>query len=319
MSKRVLTVYWSQSGQTERVAHSMVAPLEADPSIEVVHARLQPEVAYPFPWTVTRFLDVFPESVHLDPPPMQPLALGDEGEDFDLVILVYQVWFLSPCPPITGFLRSQQGHRILRNTPVVTVTACRNMWLTAQQKVKALLAEAGAVHRDHVAVVDPGPPLATFITTPRWLLSGNRGREDGWLPPAGLNEEQIAGMARFGRALRQALAQDQECLDAPMLTGLEAAPVDRRFITSEAIGHRSFFIWGKLIRAVGRQGQRRRRPVLYLYMLFLIAMIVTVVPISLLVQGIARPLMARRLDAKQRAHEAPSGAGRERMDIFDGE
>ncbi|MDQ2070006.1 dialkylrecorsinol condensing enzyme [Natronospira bacteriovora] len=317
MSKRVLTVYWSQSGQTERVARSMVAPLEAADGVEVVHARLRPRMDYPFPWTVTRFLDVFPESVHLDPPPMDELDLPHE--DFDLVILVYQVWFLSPCPPVTGFLKSDQGRRLLRDTPVVTVTACRNMWLTAQEKVKGLLAEAGARLTDHVAVVDPGPPLATFITTPRWLLSGDQGRADGWLPPAGLREHQIRGMARFGHALVDGLARDVERAGQSMLTGLLAAPVDRRFIISERIGHRSFYLWGKLLRAVGRQGQRRRRPVLYLYMVFLVAMIITVVPVSLLLQRIARPLLARRLEERQRYFEAPSGAGRERMEAFHGE
>lgn len=318
MSKRILVVYWSQSGQTEKIARSMVAPLE-EAGMTVVHKRLEPAVEYPFPWSVIRFLDVFPESVHLDPPAMAPLFDAGESTDFDLVIVVYQVWFLSPSPPVTGFLKSEEGRRVLRDTPVVTVTACRNMWLTAQEKVKAMLDDAGARHRDHVAVTDPGPPLATFITTPRWMLTGRRGERGGWLPPAGVSEEQIRGMARFGRALLDGLSRDAEREDTPMLSGLAAAPVDRRFIMSETIGHRSFRIWGKLIRLFGRQGQKRRWPVLYVYMVFLILMIVTVVPVSLLIQAVARPLLAGRLAEKQRAFESPSGAGRERMEVFDGE
>lgn len=318
MSKRILVVYWSQSGQTEQVARSMVAPLE-DAGMTVVHKRLEPAVAYPFPWSVTRFLDVFPESVHLDPPPMAPLFGQGESTAFDLVIVVYQVWFLSPSPPVTGFLKSGEGRRVLRDTPVVTVTACRNMWLTAQEKVKAMLADAGARHLDHVAVTDPGPALATFITTPRWMLTGRRGERGGLLPPAGVSDEQIRGMARFGRALADGLSRDAERQGGAMLTGLAAAPVDRRFIMSETIGHRSFRIWGKLIRLFGRQGQKRRWPILYVYMIFLVLMIVTVVPVSLLIQTIARPLLAGRLAEKQRAFEAPSGGGREKMDAFDGE
>lgn len=318
MSKRILVVYWSQSGQTERVARAMVEPLEAA-GHDVVHGRLRPSIRYPFPWTVTRFLDVFPESVHLDPPAMEPLFPDQAPERFDLVIIVYQVWFLSPSPPVTGFLQSEEGRRILADTPVVTVTACRNMWLTAQEKVKAMLADAGARHRDHVAVTDPGPALATFVTTPRWLLSGHRGRPGGLFPPAGLDADQIRGMARFGRALEQALSRDEERKAPPMLSGLGAAPVDRRFIMSETIGHRSFKVWGRLIRLFGRQGQKRRWPVLYVYMIFLVAMILTVVPVSLLIQAVARPLLSGTLRRRQQAFEAPSGAGRERMEAFDGE
>jgi len=317
MTKRVLVVHWSQTGQTDRVAEAMVAPLEAAREVELVHGCLKPRADYPFPWTVSRFLDVFPESVHLDPPEMEALPLDDEA--FDLIIIVYQVWFLSPSLPISGFIQSEQGQRILKGKPVVTVTACRNMWLTAQEKMKTLLSQAGARHLDHVALVDPGPPLATFITTPRWMLTGNRGDAQGRLPPAGLRESQIQGSRRFGHALLDALRRDEEEGSGPLLHGLGAAAVDRRFIMSEAIGHRSFRLWGHLIRAVGRQGQRRRRPVLYLYMVFLILMILTVVPVSLLLQAVARPLLAARLKRRQLLLEQPSGAGRERMEEFDRE
>ena len=50
-------------------------------------------------------------------------------EQFDLVILAYQVWYLAPSGPITAFLKSEAGRRLLHGRPVVTVIACRNMWL----------------------------------------------------------------------------------------------------------------------------------------------------------------------------------------------
>jgi hypothetical protein len=309
--KRILVVYYSQSGQLQRAARAVAAPLlAAGHAVDFV--ALEPAKPYPFPWPFWQFLDAFPESVYLDPPPLKP---WQAGSDYDLVILAYTVWFLSPAPPITAFLKSEAGRALLKNTPVVTLTACRNMWVLAQEEVKKLLAEAGARHCDHVALTDPGPSLATFITTPRWMLTGRRDARWG-LPAAGLSEQQIAGSARFGRALAQALAQNRLDGARPALAGLRAAEVDPALLASEKIGRRSFRLWGKLVRSTGGPGALTRRPVLAAYVAFLVLMIVTVVPASLLIRALLKPLLRNRLDAQAAAYEQPSGRGAERMREF---
>jgi hypothetical protein len=103
----------------------------------------------------------------MDPPELQPVAFDPDGR-FDLVIIAYQVWFLSPSLPVTGFLKSEAA-RVLKGKPVVTLIVCRNMWLTAQEKMKTLIASKGGHLIDNVALVDRGAPWTTFVTTPRWL------------------------------------------------------------------------------------------------------------------------------------------------------
>ncbi|HUR28427.1 MAG TPA: dialkylresorcinol condensing enzyme, partial [Planctomycetota bacterium] len=151
--KRVLVVQYSQSGQLCDVLSSLTAPLAADPSIELTIETLRPVTPYPFPWPVLRFFDTFPEAIYLDPPPLQELAV-DPARRFDVVILGYQAWFLSPSLPVTAFLKSPEASRLLRDTPVVTVVACRDMWLMAQERVKELLAAVGARLVGHVALTD---------------------------------------------------------------------------------------------------------------------------------------------------------------------
>src|SRR5258708_12814551 len=92
-----------------------------------------------------------PESVLLEPPALEPLSVRP-GEPFDLVVLAYQVWFLAPSGPITAFLKSEAGRQLLRGRPVVTLIACRNMWLTAQEAVNRLIAQPAA----------PLPPTPAF-------------------------------------------------------------------------------------------------------------------------------------------------------------
>ncbi|HEY6241480.1 MAG TPA: dialkylresorcinol condensing enzyme [Burkholderiales bacterium] len=303
--KRVLVVHFSQTGQLARVARRLVSPLAEAGDMELVEETLHPRRPYPFPWSLWSFLDAMPETVLLDPPALEPLAVRAD-ERFDLVVLAYQVWYLAPSGPITAFLKSESGKRLLHGRPVVTVIACRNMWLLAQEKVKRLIQEAGGRLLDNVAFTDQGGTLATFVTTPRWLLTGRRNAFWG-LPAAGVAEGEIAGADRFGLALVAALRAGRESQDAPLLAGLGAARVDPQLIFSERAAQRAFYVWSRLIRLGGPAGSPWRVPLLALFCAYLVAMIVAVVPLSLLLQRLARPLFARRLQSLQTYYELPSG------------
>jgi hypothetical protein len=308
--KKVLVIQYSQSGQLTRLTEQITAPLQADPRIRVQVLTLAPQKPFPFPWPFFTFLDAFPESAHLVPPPLAPLSLtGDE--DFDLIVLPYQVWFLAPSQPVTAFLKHPVARQVLRGKPVVTVIACRNMWLMAHDKLKGLLADAGARLIDNVVLTDPGPTMATFFTTPRWVLTGNQAGFWG-MPPAGLNEAQIKGSRRFGLALRDALVANREKGTQPLLAGLGAVQVEPRLYISERAGSRSFHIWGKLLMAAGRPGAWQRKPLLLLYVTFLIVMIITVVPTSLALQALLRPFMGGWLTKIKAQFEQPSGSSTER-------
>ncbi len=303
--KRILLVHFSQTGQLARVARSLASPLSAADDIELVEEVLRPRETYPFPWPLWTFLDAMPESVLLDAPALEPLSVRADTR-FDLVILAYQVWYLAPSGPMAAFLRSDAARSLLRGRPVVTLIACRNMWLLAQETVKRLIGEAGGVLRDNVVLTDQGSTLETFITTPRWLLTGHSDAFCG-LSAAGVAEKDVVGAARFGVALLEALRADRERGDAPMLSGLGAARVDPRLIFSERAAMRAFSAWSRIIRLGGRRGSAARLPLLALFAVYLVAMILLVVPASLLLQRLTRPLLARRLQSLQAYYELPSG------------
>ena len=312
--KKVLVVYYSQTGQMTSIVDSICRAMQSD-DISVSRECLRAKDDYPFPWPFFRFLDVFPESVYLDPPALMPLSIDAEA-DFDLVVIAYQVWYLSPSLPITAFLKSHEGRRILAGRPVITVIACRNMWLMAQEKMKQMLRDARAKLLDNVVLVDGQSALVTFITTPRWLLTGNKGERGGIFPPAGVAERDINRTVRFGKAIASALHYDLEKRGVPLLRGLEAARTDTRLIASERIGHRSFMIWGKLLRKIGPQGDPLRRIVLLTYAVFLVTMIVTVVPITMALNFLLRPLFKQGLEREREYFEAPSGSASDRMREF---
>ncbi|MHB8254595.1 MAG: dialkylresorcinol condensing enzyme [Acidiferrobacter sp.] len=310
MGKRLLVVHYSQTGQLTRAVDAFLAPLKNQQGIEIVEARIAPRMPYRFPWRFLDFLDVFPESVYMDPPEMAPATFNPD-EHFDLIILAYQVWFLSPSLPMTGFLYSESA-RVLAGKPVITLIACRNMWLTAQAKMVNALTQRGAYLLDNVVLVDSGPAWSTFITTPRWLLTGRKGPFWKIFPSAGVSTQDIEGAVRFGRALRDALPTLPEQPKQALLYGLGAVHVDPRYIASERIGHRSFLLWGRLLRAVGPPNSPWRRSILVLYALFLTLMIMTVVPITLSLAILLRPFLRARLKSAASRLEGPSGSNSDR-------
>jgi hypothetical protein len=305
--KRVLVVYFSQSGQLRAVVDSIVGPLRENADIEVMIAPIRPTVPYPFPWPFWQFFNTFPECVRDDPGPIDALDVpADRG--FDLVILAYTVWFISPSLPTTAFLMSPQAKQLLAGKPVITVIGCRNMWMMAQERVKARLVALGAKLIDNIALTDRTHGAKTVISTPWWLLTGNQGPYlNGRLPRAGIAPADIADAARFGRAIAGALPQRTAADSQPLLRGLGAVVVHPGLITSEKLIQRSFRLWSALLRACGKPHAALRRLVLALYLVFLVAMLLTAVPLVFVLKTMLAPLNRAGL-ARQRAYfAAPSG------------
>jgi len=92
--------------------------------------------------------------------------------------------------------------------------------------------------------------------------------------------------------------------------------VNPGYIAGERIAHRSFLVWGRLLRALGKPKQPVRRAVLLVYVTFLITLILTVVPLGVLVRTLLRPLLRQRLDQQTARLEQPSGSGTERMGLY---
>ncbi|WP_312481159.1 dialkylrecorsinol condensing enzyme [Stutzerimonas nitrititolerans] len=302
--RQVLVVHYSQTGQLGRLVQSVCAPLLARDDVQLDFLAVQPATPYPFPWPFLTFFSIFPETVLMRPEPLQPLQV-DANKRYDLVILAYQVWFLSPSRPITSFLASPEAARLLRGTPVVTLIGCRNMWLMAQEKLKARLDALGARLLDNIVLTDACGSAASFLATPLWMFTG-RQQPFAWLPKAGISEAEIADAQRFGVAIGERLAQGGP-IEQPMLRGLGAVRIDEKLIASERVGTRSFKAWGTLLAALGPQHSLRRRSGLIVYIVFLLSLILTVVPVTALLKKLLSPLTRARIQREKAYFAAPSG------------
>ncbi len=284
---------------------SVCAPLLQRADIHVDFLALQPAQPYPFPWPFLGFFRIFPETVLMRPQPLLPLTV-DPAQRYDLVILAYQVWFLSPSQPMTSFLASPEAAQLLKGAPVVTLIGCRNMWLMAQEKIKQRLHELGARLVDNIALTDACGTAASFLATPLWLFTG-RQKPYSWVPRAGIDEAEIVAASRFGEAMAQRLTANALPIEQPMLRGLGAVRIDEKLIASEKVGNRSFQLWSRLLAALGPQQSRRRGAGLVLYIVFLLCLIVTVVPLSALLKKLMAPLFKARIAREKAYFAGPSG------------
>ena len=300
-TKNILAISYSQTGQLDRLVENFLAPLQTD-NIHIEHCQIKPLEPYPFPWKFVSFFNQFPESVHLQPASIQPPHL--QREKYDLIIIAYTVWFLSPAQPMTAFLQSEQAD-ILNDTLVITLIGCRNMWLMAQEKMKQLIDKKGGKLIGNVVKVDQSNAWASFITTPAWLFTGKK-RYFSWLPSAGISEAEMQDIQRFGEKLKQVLCADKP-LDKTLFQHMGAVKIDEKLMMSEKVGHRSFYLWGKLLLKCGQISSYFRLVVLYFYIAFLVILILTVVPISALIKALLKPLLKEKLAKQKRYFAEPSG------------
>ena len=96
--KRVLVVYYTQSGQLKEIIDSVLSPLT---EVTIDFLPIDTAEPFPFPWTDEAFFGAFPESYLQIPQPLKPFQVAHT--DYDLVILGYQVWYLSPSIPFNSF------------------------------------------------------------------------------------------------------------------------------------------------------------------------------------------------------------------------
>ncbi|SEW31338.1 hypothetical protein [Chitinophaga arvensicola] len=288
---KILVVYYTQTGQLKRIIDHVLAPLEG--KADITFEQLVPVTPFPFPWGKQEFYDTMPETIQATPRGIQPLKV-DMNAHFDLVILAYQPWFLSPSQPVAAFLQSESGKQLLKGNKVLTLVGSRNMWLNAQEKVKTYLHNAGATLVGNIVLVDKSPNLISVITILRWAFKGKK-EATRFLPQAGVQENEIITSSRFAGPISEALQKKQWDDLHPELMKLDAVELIPNLVVLEGKGHRAFKFWAKFISAKGGPGAASRQGRVSMYRGLLLVGIFVLTPISLITSIIQLNLKKAKL------------------------
>lgn len=290
--KRVLVIYYSQSGQLKRVLDQLVSPLVQDEAIDVTWYDIEMEKPYAFPWKKAAFFDAFPESFKQIE---QPLIAPSEAiltATYDLVILGYQVWYLTPSIPINSFMKSDYAKQLLANTPVVTVSGSRNMWIMAQEKLKKQIQAVSGILVGNIALVDRNINLVSVITIVDWMFSGKQRKVYGILPKPGITPEEILASKRFGDTIRKYLYSTNYQGLQEELIQQDAVEVRHFLVSMDRKANRLFGIWSSLIL---KSSPQRRPFLLKCFNVYLFIAIWLISPIVHLIHILLYPLKYKKI------------------------
>lgn len=288
--KKILILYYTQTGQLKEIAQSFAAGFDtAKVSLDIV--AIQPENDFPFPWTSDEFFRIMPDCVLLKG--MKIKAPSFKFQTYDLVVLAYQPWFLSPSIPIAAALLHPQVQAVLKNTAVITLIGARNMWLNSQEKVKSLLKKMDAHLIGNIALVDRAPNLVSVLTVMRWMFQGKK-EASKWLPASGVSARDIEKMKNLGTITQLHLLGNQlDHLQAKLIAE-KALEVDTNLMFVEKRAEKLFALWANFI-------DKRSNKTLWarVYKWYLILALFVVAPVVLFIYSFFKPLLKKSIEKQQ--------------------
>lgn len=288
MSKSILVVYYSQSGQLKKIAEQFIAPFWGK-GYEIEWIQIQSQKKFPFPWPGKAFFNAMPESVLGIP--TEIITPDFKYDRYDLIVFAYQPWFLSPSIPATSMLHHPEFKKRLSNTPVVTLIGSRNMWINAQEHVKKLLAQTNANHVANIVLADRHNNFVSAVTIQYWMFTGKRDRFLGIFPRPGISENDINATKTFGTEVLTSLETGnwQELQDK--LVAKKAVEVHTNLMFIEARASVLFKIWANAIIKKGNRGLW-----LNIFKYYLLFALFIVAPVVLLIYNIfIRPFSGNRI------------------------
>lgn len=286
MKKNILVLYYTQTGQLEDIVKNIARPFEdKKDEYHVTYYNIKMKKDFPFPWPSDVFFNTFPESYLQIPSEILPPSDEVLNTKYDLIIFGYQVWYLTPSIPIISFLKSSYAEKILKDTPVVTVSGTRNMWMLSQEKLKVYLKNLKANLVGNVALVDRHDNYTSVLTVIRWMIGGQKAKS-GLLPAAGVSDEEINGSVKYGEIIEKHFSKNDLDTLQPDLVKNGAVEIRAFLVRVEKVGNKIFTVWSNLIIK-----KKEKRPLLIkFFKVYLMAAIWIISPIVLVLHLLTTPI-----------------------------
>jgi len=294
MPKKVLVVYYSQTGQLREILDSVIAPLKVSNEVTVTFEEIRPKTPFPYPWTSDEFFQAMPESVRGIPCEIHPLSLNGQ-ENFDLVMVAWQPWYLSPSIPIHAFFQHETAKKLLSGKPVITVIGSRNMWIMAHERIREYLKSMQAKLVGNIVLYDKAPNLVSVVSIIHWLFTGKKGRYLKIVPPAGVSDEDIRNSSRFGDIILDFIRRNDLEHLRPALVKAGAVDVLPSLVMLEKRGKIFFRLWAAFILKKGDYGDPSRVARVRLFKYYLLFVLYIVSPFASLLYFLLKPFRKNAL------------------------
>jgi hypothetical protein len=289
--KNILVIYYTQSGQLKEIADQISEPFGNSNEYKVTYHEITMEKPFPFPWQKDQFFDAFPETFLQIPAALKPVPDEILKTKYDLVLLHYQVWYLSPSIPINSFLKSPEAGILLKNTPVITISGSRNMWIMAQEKIKALLKENNAYLKGNIALVDRVGNLISVITIVEWMFSGEKKKYLNVFPLPGVSDKDIKESTKFGEIINSSLKQNDLDGLQDRLVANDAVVINPYLVSVDKKANVIFSKWANII----HKRKEKRTGLLKVFYVYLFLAIWLVSPIVYVLHVLTYPFKINKI------------------------
>ena len=176
---RVLIVYFTFSGQTERVADVIGTTLEAG-GAEVTKARIQftdqrwaPRFErIPMRFPLIKIVGMLPAQMRQATGEIRIPPEAHQGT-YDLIVIGSPTWWFRVSVPIRSYLRSPEAKQVLQGVPFAGFSTSRRYWRLTVGDIRRLGSAAGGIWIDETHFVAAGNQIQSMIS---WLgyMSGFR-------------------------------------------------------------------------------------------------------------------------------------------------
>lgn len=257
MKKKVLLIYYSQSGQLKEITQQITKPLLKEDQIQVDVLTIKMETDFPFPWTSEAFFDVFPDTFLQEPHAIKPVSETILKQEYNLILFAYQPWYLSPSIPANSFLKSSYAQQLFsKGVPVVSIIGSRNMWAMAQEKVKQLLKNYNTKLVGNIVLADRNPNLISAYTIVKWMFTGEK-RKFGIFPKPGISQAEINASDKFGEVILKHLKSNNYNKLQTDLLEKGAVEIPHFLIQIDKTANKMFTKWANAIK--NKKGKSRKR------------------------------------------------------------
>lgn len=302
--KKILAINYSQTGQLHEIMDKLVEPMNfAD--VDRIHVKMKKP--FDFPWKSSTFFDAMPESVQEIPAEIEPLNF--KHEKYDLIIIGYQPWFLSPSIPLTSLFANKEFKRRLNGSKVITVIGARNMWLNAQKSVMDQIEKNEAELVGSIPLFDRHSNLASVVSILHWMLKGKKEKKYGIFPKPGVSDEDIRSSSDFAAPIKRAMEEDNFQDLQKDLVAMDRFKILTTIMFIEARAKKLFQIWANLIKKKEAKSAKARKKWLVVFKYYLIFALFIVSPIVLLIYSILVRPFTQKLIKKKKQYYLFSGIG----------
>lgn len=294
---KILAINYSQSGQLDEIIENYISPIT---NATIDRIKFKASKKFNFPWTVPTFFDTMPECVKEIPTDIE--EINYQHEKYDLILLGYQPWFLSPSIPTTSLLKNKKFKQLLNGTPVITIIGSRNMWLNSQDAVVKMIEDANGRIIGNLPLIDKSDNILSAASILHWMLTGKKERKWGIFPMPGVSQEDIEGSSKFGEILNKCI--DEESLNdyQNQLVEAKGVMISTNILFIEGRAKKLFKIWANLILKKEAQGKKRSFWVSF-FKYYLVVALFIVSPFVLIIYNILiRPFTIKSIKEKKRKY-----------------